>query len=109
MAYRVEVTKGAEADLEDLYRWVVQRAPTRGAAWFNGLETAIRSLDRFPERCPVAAESFDSDHPVRVRHYGRAPHTYRVLFAIDEAGRTVYVLHIRRGVRRPLDPNDLVQ
>jgi len=27
MAYRVEVTKNAEAELEELYRWVVQRAP----------------------------------------------------------------------------------
>ena len=109
MVYRVEVTKNAEAELEELYRWVVQRAPNQGVAWFNSLEKTILSLDRYPERCPLAPESFDPDLPVRVLPYGRAPHTYRVLFTIDETGRTVYVLHVRRGVRRPLDPNDLLR
>ncbi len=47
MVYRVEVTKNAEAELEELYRWVVQRAPNPGAAWFNGLEKTILSLDRY--------------------------------------------------------------
>jgi plasmid stabilization system protein ParE len=46
MAYRVELAKGAEADLEELYLWLVGRAPHQGAAWFNGLEEAILSLDR---------------------------------------------------------------
>jgi plasmid stabilization system protein ParE len=43
MAYRVELTKNAEAELEELYLWVIERAPTQGAAWFNGLERAILS------------------------------------------------------------------
>lgn len=109
MAYRVEVTKSAEAELEELYRWVVQRAPGQGTAWFNGLEEAILSLDRYPERCPVAPESFDRDRPVRVLPYGRRPHTYRILFTVDGTGGTVYILHVRRGIRPPLDPNDLVR
>jgi hypothetical protein len=36
---------------------------------------------------------------VRVLHYGRARHVYRVLFWIDGANRVVYVLHVRRGAR----------
>ncbi len=108
MAYRVEVTKSAEAQLEELYLWVVDRAPNQGAAWFNGLEKAILSLERYPERCRLASESFDPDHPVRVLHYGRAPHAYRVLFTVDQAARTVYILHVRRGARRPIDPRDPV-
>ena len=76
MAYRVELTRGAEADLEELYLWVVERAPNQGAAWFNGLEETIFSLDRHPERCPLAPEGFDPERPVRVLHYGRARHVY---------------------------------
>ena len=45
MAYRVEIARNAEAELEELYLWVVQRAPQQGAAWFNGLEHVILSLD----------------------------------------------------------------
>src|SRR5579863_3482658 len=44
MAFRVELTKSAEADLEALYLWVKGRAPHQGAAWFSGLEPAILSL-----------------------------------------------------------------
>jgi len=32
MAYRVELAKNAEAALEELYLWVVERAPSQGAA-----------------------------------------------------------------------------
>ena len=71
MAYRVEIARRAEADLEELYLWVVERAPQQGARWFNGLEGAVLSLDQHPKRCPVASESIDSDHPVRVLSYRR--------------------------------------
>jgi hypothetical protein len=52
MAYRVELAKNATIELEGLYLWVVERAPSQGAAWFNGLEQAILSLERLPNRCP---------------------------------------------------------
>lgn len=37
-AYRVEIARSAVADLEELYLWVVPRAPHQGAKRFNGLE-----------------------------------------------------------------------
>jgi plasmid stabilization system protein ParE len=51
MAYRVEISSNAEADLEQLYLLVVARAPQQGAKWFNGLERAVLSLDHHPKRC----------------------------------------------------------
>jgi plasmid stabilization system protein ParE len=104
MAFRVELTKSAEADLEALYLWVVERAPAQGAAWFNGLESAIQSLDQHPERCTVAPESIDPKRIVRALHYGRARHVYRVLFWIDNTDRIVNVLHVRRGARHTVRP-----
>lgn len=100
MAYRVEIARRAEADLEELYLWVVDRAPQQGARWFNGLERAVLSLDQHPKRCPVAPESFDPDHPVRVLTYGRKPRAYRIFFTIDDDGEIVNVLHVRRGARQ---------
>jgi plasmid stabilization system protein ParE len=55
MLFRVDIARRAEADLEELYRWVVERAPQQGANWFNGLERAVLSLGEHPERCPVAS------------------------------------------------------
>jgi|SRR5688572_15074936 toxin ParE1/3/4 len=100
MAYRVEIARNAEAALEELYLWVVARAPQQGAKWFNGLERAVLSLDQYPKRCPVAPESIDRDHPVRVLTYGRKPHVYRIFFTVDDDARLVRVVHIRRGPRR---------
>lgn len=107
MAYRVELAKNAEAELEELYLWVVERAPSQGAAWFNGLERAILSLEQLPKRFRIAPESFDSDQPVRALNYGRSPHVYRVFFTIDESATLVRVLHIRRGGRQRPAPGEL--
>jgi plasmid stabilization system protein ParE len=100
MAFRVEFAARAEKDLEELYLWVVGRAPSQGAAWFNGLEHAVLSLDQRPERCPIAPESMDADRPVRVLRYGRQPHVYRVFFTVDRASRVVRVVHVRHGARQ---------
>ena len=100
MAYRVELAKSAEAQLEELYLWAVQRAPSQGTSWFNGLERVILSLDQHPERCPVAPESFDPDSPIRVLHYGRRHHVYSVFFAVDDRTKIVRVLHEPGSVAR---------
>ncbi|MGH9202017.1 MAG: type II toxin-antitoxin system RelE/ParE family toxin [Vicinamibacterales bacterium] len=100
MEFRVELTKTAESDLEALYLWVVERAPIQGPKWFNGLEAAINSLARHPERSKRAPESFDRARPVRVLNDGRSRHVYRVLFCIDVTDRVVNVLHLRRGRRQ---------
>src|SRR5262245_13099827 len=107
MAYRVEIARNAEAELEDLYLWVVARAPQQGAKWFNGLERAVLSLDQHPKRCPVAAESIEPDQLVRVLSYGRKPYVYRVFFTIDDAARIVRVVHVRRGARKSPRPDEL--
>lgn len=106
MAYRVEISASAEAQLEALYLRLVERAPHQGAAWFNGLEEAILALGQLPRRCPFASEAVEPEHPVRVLHYGRAPHVYRVLFTIDESAKRVLVLHVRHGARRRVRPGN---
>lgn len=106
MAYRVELAKAAESDLEELYRWLIERAPSQGATWFNGLERAILSLNEHPQRCPIAPENIDPDVPIRVLHHGRRPHVYRVFVTIDAAAKVVRVLHVRRGGRRGPEPEE---
>jgi toxin ParE1/3/4 len=107
MAYRVEIARHAEAELEEWYLWVVARAPRHGARWFNGLERAVLSLNAHPKRCPVAAESSDRHRPLRVLSYGRKPHVYRVFFTVDDSEQVVHVVHVGRGVRRPPTPEEL--
>jgi plasmid stabilization system protein ParE len=107
MAYRVEIAASAETQLEEIYLWVVERAPRQGAAWFNGLEEAILGLARQPERCPVAPESLNPARPIRVLQYGRRPHVYRVFFVVDPSARAIRVVHVRHGARQRPAPGEL--
>ena len=107
MRFRVEVAGRAEHDLEAIYLWVVARGPQQGAAWFNGLERAVLSLEAHPERCPVAPERLNVAPPIRVLLHGRRPSVYCVYFTIDQRAQVVRVLHIRRGARQAPTPGDL--
>jgi plasmid stabilization system protein ParE len=99
MDFRVELSDRAQADIAGIYDWLrSQQAGDAGERWFVALKSAIASLARLPSRCPLAPESRESAVEVRQLLYGRRPHVYRVLFAIE--GDVVQVLHIRHGRRR---------
>lgn len=101
MDFRVELSEQAQRDIAAIYDWLQsQQAGDAGERWFLALRAAVASLTSLPSRCPLAPENRDS--PVDVRHllYGRRPHVYRILFAIE--GDVVQVLHIRHGRRRPV-------
>ena len=101
MAFRVELSDRAQTDIAAIYDWLnSQQAGTAGERWFVALREAISSLSELPLRCRVAPESRDSPVEVRQLLYGRKPHVYRILFAVD--GDLVQVLHVRHARRRPL-------
>ena len=91
----VEITTLADANLEAIYLRIREDSPGRAAEWRKGLLKAARTLERSPERCPLAPES-GPELEIRQLLYG----AYRVLFTIGKD--TVYVLHIRHGARQPL-------
>ena len=101
MIFRVETTAEAEQDADEILDWLLkQHAGETGLRWFLALEDKIATLSKFPERCQLAPENACFPFEVRQLLYGRKPHTYRILFTIED--ETVYVLHIRHGRRRPL-------
>jgi plasmid stabilization system protein ParE len=100
MDFRVELSDRAQADIAEIYDWLrLQQAGEAGERWFVTLRAAIASLTTLPSRCPLAPENRDSPVEVRQLLYGRRPHVYRIVFAIDRD--VVQVLHIRHGRRRP--------
>lgn len=62
-------------------------------------------LSDYPQRCPLAPESDAFDVHIQQLLYGRRRHRYRVLFTIQ--GKTVRILHIRHGARKPLGTLDV--
>ena len=51
----------------------------------------MNGLEKRPHRAPVTPK----DRALRHLLYGKRPRTYRIIYAIEEASSTVYVLHIR--------------
>jgi len=99
MPYRVELTARADRNLRRIYREINANHSGQAHAWFNGLEAIILSLDEYPARGSVAPEGANLRHLL----YGNKPHTYRIIYAVDEGQRVVTVLHIRHGARQSGD------
>jgi toxin ParE1/3/4 len=96
----VRLARRAVHDLRHIYQHIQAEGSDAADEWFLGLEAMVFSLEKQPARGSVTR-----DRP-SVRHllYGKNPHTYRILYTIDEARKTVSVAHIRHGARRPLSP-----
>jgi toxin ParE1/3/4 len=95
MKYLVRLTGRALQDMEAIYNFVEGEASQQAFTWFNRLAKAIYTLERFPDRGPVITEN------KKLRHllFGKKPHIYRIIYAVDERNHVVNVLHIRHGVR----------
>jgi toxin ParE1/3/4 len=105
--YRVEFTARAARDLEHLYDQINAAESVAAARWFNKLEEAVYTLERFPRRCPRAPESTRARRPLRNLLYGRKPHVYRVIYEIDGRARDVRILTIRHGAMEAAAPEEL--
>jgi plasmid stabilization system protein ParE len=104
MAYRVVIEPPAAAEIEEAYLWISERNSEGAIKWFNGLHTAFRTLEIFPERCPHAPENEFFDAEIRQLVYGKRIGRYRILFTI--VGNAVHVLHVRHGARKRLHESD---
>ena len=96
MPYLAEITDRATRDLEKIYRAIEADSSEGAFQWFNGLEAAINSLEKYPARGTEVPER----RTLRHLFYGREPHVYRIIYRITTIERLVTVLHIRHGVRK---------
>ena len=103
MEYRIELAKRALANLDRIYESIEAERSELALEWFEQLEQAIRNLRQFPERGAVTPEN----PKLRQLLYGRRPHTYRIIYAIDERAKIVRILHIRHGRRDAFAGDDI--
>lgn len=104
MAYLVNITVRAERDLALLYEEIEADSSSMARKWYQGLKRAILDLEDQPYIWPATREARQLRHIL----YGRRPHSvYRVIYRVQEKRKTVEVLHIRHGARRPLKAPDL--
>jgi plasmid stabilization system protein ParE len=95
--WNVIVELPAQQDLAEARAWIAERNPRAADRWFNSIYDTIGSLELFPERCPLAPESWFLSAEIREIFHGRRRHKYRILFTVSE--NRVHVLHVRHGAR----------
>ncbi|MEQ8754284.1 MAG: type II toxin-antitoxin system RelE/ParE family toxin [Coleofasciculus sp. G1-WW12-02] len=105
MAFQIEITPIAEAQIEQAYRWYRERNPAFADRWFRGLMNAIATLQEKPQRCALAVEHEIFPEQVRQLLYGKSKNIYRVLFMVRE--QTVYILYVRHSAQAPMTVDDL--
>ncbi len=96
MIYRVEISQPATADAEQIYLWIRAESVEKAETWFRGIWKAVISLEKFPERCPLAPESSAFLVEVRQLLYGKRRQQYRILFGISidpETGENVVLIY----------------
>ncbi len=88
----------AERDLESIFLYIQADTSQAASRWFAELVKTVDSLAELPQRAPMTRE----DGSLRHLLFGKKPHVYRILFAIDEALHRVNILHVRHGARSDL-------
>jgi len=97
MAYRVEVTEIAAAEIDSNYSWLKVRSPAAAERWYRGLMTCLETLREHPQRCARVFEEGSAGAEIRQLIYGRRHGRYRILFTIS--GDEVQVVRILHGAR----------
>ena len=100
MLFQVIITPSAKADIFEANTWLLENYPDLADKWLWGMSEAITSLRKFPERCPISPESEAFDVVVRQLFYGRKPHSYRILFSIQN--EKIYILRVRSTKQKSL-------
>ena len=108
MAFRVEISPEAFADLDRIATYIEVRGSFESAErWFTAILKAIETLAEMPQRCAVAGESSDLETEVRLLLHGKRNRRYKVYFSIHEQPRTVRVLHVRHWAIEPIESDEL--
>ena len=96
--YHVRLAGRALRDLQAIYDSIEADSSGQAFAWFNGLVSAILSLERLPGRGALIPES----KKFRQLLFGKKPSVYRIIYATDKRNRGVNVLHVRHAARAAL-------
>jgi plasmid stabilization system protein ParE len=93
MDYQVSVSPSARADLCDIVRYISFDAPDRALQFGRFLVSRTKKLAQFPELGRVVPEFGDKGiREIVVR-------SYRVIYRVDHARRTVEVARFWHGAR----------
>ena len=97
--FRIVIEPTAFEDIEEVLRWLSEKAPYKVAEWLSNLHKTIGTLADMPDRCPLAPENGRwGPEELRQHLFDEYPSKYRILFVIVE--ETVHIVQVRHGARQ---------
>jgi plasmid stabilization system protein ParE len=106
MTYELLLTPQAEADVDNIIRYLAIRSPQGAVAWCERWEQVMTELVRDPLSFAKAPESSKCKTDVRQLLFKtRRGRTYRAIFTA--VGRGVYILHVRGPGQKLLRRRDM--
>jgi plasmid stabilization system protein ParE len=105
LAYDVQITAPAKTDAQEYAQFIGDKERSYDAAklWLDGLQSEINKLSDMPSKFAVIPEAEELGTPYRSFNY----HSHRVIYAVDEEGKTVTVHRVYHCARKPLSTGDL--
>jgi plasmid stabilization system protein ParE len=103
MAYRIELSQRAFADLDEIVAYIAADSPKHAIRWKDRLLLKIASLANHPRAYGPAPEAELCRVELRQTFVGK----YRILFRVDNAAQVVRVVTVRHGARRWLEADEL--
>jgi plasmid stabilization system protein ParE len=102
MKYTVIVMRRAQADIALAREYIAEHSPTNAANWVKAIYKEIESLEKFPHGLSSAREQ--SHYSIEIRQV--VVKSYRIIFTIDDATKTVYVVTVRHAKMRAIGEDE---
>jgi plasmid stabilization system protein ParE len=101
MAYQIEISPTAIADIESIFLWIKEDSPEKAYGWVRGCYEIMLTLENFPKRCSLALESNYMTIEVRQLLYKKQ---FYILFTVNEG--IVRIHRVRRASQQRLKSID---
>ncbi|MDJ0615292.1 MAG: type II toxin-antitoxin system RelE/ParE family toxin [Calothrix sp. MO_192.B10] len=107
MAYQIEISPTAVADIESIFLWIKEDSPEQAYRWVRGCYEIMLTLENFPKRCSLALESQYMGIEVRQLLYKKQ---FYILFTVseevEEQEGSVRIHRVRGGSQQRLQTID---
>ena len=92
-SYKVEITGAAKSDIIEIFDHIARDNQAAATKFVMELERQIRSLKKYPLRCPIIPEAAELKMEYRHLLYG----SYRTIFKVST--KSVIIIRVIHGAR----------
>jgi plasmid stabilization system protein ParE len=103
MDFSVEMSDPAKPDIDEAFAYIAQDSFEAAVKWCAGLDALILSLEDMHHRFALIPEAT----ALRTQYRSALYHSHRIVYRIEEAKHSVFVVRVYHGARRPLTRQDL--